>query len=109
MRAQHTKGFCHGQLESPHSRAAVATLAVPTAIVPAARAADLLPPPPQLEPLRGPVDDSGFYLRGDVGVGINNGYGLSSTFATGATLASLGAWDGPLNIGDSGVFDFGVG
>jgi opacity protein-like surface antigen len=96
-----------GSLKALTLAGAVAMLAVPTALVPAARAADLLPPPP---PLPAPVaEDSGFYLRGDVGVGINNGYGLSSTFATGATLAGLGAWDGPVNIGDSGVFDIGVG
>ena len=37
--------------------------------VPAAHAADLLPPPPQLEPYPEPIESSGWYLRGDVGVG----------------------------------------
>jgi opacity protein-like surface antigen len=100
-----------GSLKALTLAGAVAMLAVPTAFVPAVHAADLLPPPPQLEPppLRGPIEESGFYLRGDVGVGINEASGLNSTFGTGATLASLGAWDGPVNVGDSGVFDFGVG
>ncbi len=100
-----------GRLKALTLAGAVAILAAPTAVVPAARAADLLPPAPQLEPppLRGPVEDSGFYLRGDVGVGINEASGLHSTFSDGSTLASLGAWDGPVNVGDSGVFDFGAG
>ncbi|HUO54198.1 MAG TPA: outer membrane beta-barrel protein, partial [Rhodoblastus sp.] len=95
-----------GSLKALTLASAVAMLAAP------AFAADLLPPPPQLEPppLRGPIDEvSGFYLRGDVGVGIDAASGLNSTFATGVTLASLGAWDGPVDAGDSGVFDFGVG
>ena len=48
------------------------------------QAADLLPPPPSLEPpmLRGSVEpDSGFYLRGDAGIGIHQIRGTSSTFA----------------------------
>ncbi len=100
-----------GRLKALTLAGAVAILAAPTAVVPAARAADLLPPAPQLEPppLRGPVEDSGFYLRGDVGVGINGASSLNSTFSDGSTLASLGAWDGPVNVGDSGVFDFGAG
>ncbi len=100
-----------GSLKALTLAGAVATLAIPAALVPAAHAADLLPPPPQLEapPLRGPIEDSGFYLRGDVGVGINQGSSLSSTFSDGSTLASLGAWDGPVNVGDSSLIDFGVG
>ncbi|MCI4677186.1 outer membrane beta-barrel protein [Rhodoblastus acidophilus] len=100
-----------GSLKALTVASAVAMFALPAAIVPAAHAADLLPPPPQLEPppLRGPIEESGFYLRGDVGVGINEASSLNSTFGTGATLASLGAWDGPVNVGDSGVIDFGVG
>ncbi len=38
----------------------------------AARAADLLPPPPPPEaPIAAPVEFSGWYLRGDVGVGVS--------------------------------------
>jgi opacity protein-like surface antigen len=100
-----------GGLKALTLAGAIAMLAAPIVVVPAARAADLLPPAPQQEPppLRGPVDDSGFYLRGDVGVGINAASGLNSTFGDGSTLASLNQWDGPVNVGDSGVFDFGVG
>jgi opacity protein-like surface antigen len=76
-----------------------------------ALAADLLPPAPSLdEPLRGAiVEESFFYLRGDVGVGINQASGLRSTFGTGQTLADLGAWDGPVNVGDSTLIGFGAG
>ncbi len=49
-----------------------------------ARAADLLPPAPSVEPLRGAIveesiDPSGWYIRGDVGVAIN-GVSQTSTF-----------------------------
>ena len=83
---------------------------VAVAAIQAAYAADLLPPPPPLEaPLRGPIEESGFYLRGDVGVGLNQASNLRSTFGTGVTLADLGAWDGPVNVGDSGLVGIGVG
>jgi len=83
---------------------------VAVAAVQAAHAADLLPPPPPLEaPLRGPIEDFGFYLRGDVGVGLNEASGLHSTFGTGVTLADLGAWDGPVNVGDSSLVGIGAG
>ncbi|WP_298428988.1 outer membrane beta-barrel protein [Rhodoblastus sp.] len=100
-----------GSLKALTLAGAVAMLAITTAPISAAHAADLLPPAPQLEPppLRGPIDDSGFYLRGDVGVGMNEASNLNSTFATGATLASLGAWDGPVNVGDSTIIGFGFG
>lgn len=76
----------------------------------AAQAADLLPPPPPIEaPLRGPIEESGFYLRADVGVGINQASNLRSTFGTGQTLADLGAWDGPVNVGDSALMGLGAG
>ena len=45
---------------------------------PAAHAADLLPPAPQLEPSSGPLESSGWYLRGDVGVGINSSTSLTN-------------------------------
>ncbi len=81
------------------------------AAIQGAQAADLLPPPPPIEapPLRGALDDSGFYLRADVGVGINNASDLRSTFGTGQTLANLGAWDGPVNVADSALVGLGVG
>ncbi len=75
-----------------------------------AHAADLLPPAPQVEPpmLRGSMEDSGFYLRADVGVGANSASKLRSTFPN-ATLASLGAWDGPVSVEDSALMGVGVG
>ena len=51
------------------------------AAVPAAYAADLLPPPPQLEPYPEPMESSGWYLRGDVGVGDTMQGKVSSSFA----------------------------
>ncbi len=78
-----------------------------------AQAADLLPPPPPIEApqLRGPVEDpNGFYLRADVGVGINNSYNLRSTYGDGySTTASLGSWEGGAGLGDSTLIDLGVG
>jgi len=78
----------------------------------AARAADLLPPPPiEAPPLRGPVIDEpgGFYLRTDVGVGINAASNLRSTYGDGSTEASLGAYEGPVGVGDSALVGIGAG
>jgi opacity protein-like surface antigen len=61
------------------------------ALAPAAVAADLLPPPPPLEPLPpAPAEFSGWYLRGDVGGGIN------------ANTPSLGVSPDPLATGIAG-------
>lgn len=56
-----------------------------------ASAADLLPPPPVLDaPLRGAiVESSGFYLRGDVGVGIAGSTKLRQSFDAGFTVPGL--------------------
>ncbi|MGO9390296.1 outer membrane protein [Rhodoblastus sp.] len=87
----------------------IAGVVVMAALAPAL-AADLPPAPPLEEPLRGAIDEeSGFYLRGDVGVGINQASRLNSTFGTGQTLADLGAWDGPVNVGDSTLAGIGAG
>lgn len=43
-------------------------------------AADLLPPAPQLPPYAAPLEVSGWYLRGDVGVGIASLRSVTSTF-----------------------------
>lgn len=84
------------------------------AIAPAS-AADLLPPPPHIEPAPIIVETSGWYLRGDVGVGINQMSSLRSSFSS-VDLAGA-AWpppglvmtNGNNAIGDSAVIDFGVG
>jgi opacity protein-like surface antigen len=78
----------------------------------AAQAADLLPPPPiEAPPLRGAVVDEpgGFYLRADAGLANTNATNLRSTFADGTTLATLGATDGPVSVGDSGILGLGAG
>jgi opacity protein-like surface antigen len=82
------------------------------AVGPAA-AADLLPPAPPLEAPVMSVDTSGWYLRGDVGVGVNQMSGLRSTFAA-TDLAGNPTVIPPLSrvatsIGDSAVIDIGVG
>jgi len=61
------------------------------ALAPAAVAADLLPPPPAMEPPPPPmVEFNGFYLRGDVGGGIN------------ATRPNLGISPDPIAAGVAG-------
>ena len=78
-----------------------------------ALAADLLPPPPPVEaPVLAPAADmSGWYLRGDVGVGINQMSSLRSTLQPtnalggGAPAISTAYSD----LGDSGLIGIGVG
>ncbi len=75
-----------------------------------ARAADLLPAPPMVEPLRGSIlveQDSGFYLRGDVGVGINE-ITTSSTFLNSAVTVPGFGYD-KTDIGASALIGFGAG
>lgn len=74
----------------------------------AASAADLLPPPPMMEPLPPPVDFGGWYLRGDVGVGINQLSGLRSTFDNPLVVIPALAFD-QQSIGDSVIIGGGVG
>ncbi len=78
-----------------------------------ALAADLLPPPPPVEApiVAAAMDTSGWYLRGDVGVGINQMSGLRSTLqpvnlAGGAAPGITTAYS---DLGDSALIDFGVG
>jgi opacity protein-like surface antigen len=74
-------------------------------------AADLLPPPPMLEApmLRGTVgpDTSGWYLRGDVGVGINQIRSATSQFLPGSVVPSF-QYDYK-KLGSSANIGFGVG
>ena len=77
-----------------------------------AAAADLLPPPPPIPaPIPAPLDTSGWYIRADVGVGIDDSYAFRSTLD--ATNPSGGAAP-PIsrvfsNVGGSAIFGLGVG
>ncbi|MFN3891586.1 MAG: outer membrane protein [Beijerinckiaceae bacterium] len=72
-----------------------------------ARAADMLPPPvPQ--PAYVPAEFSGWYLRGDVGVGISGSPDHRSTFAANAP-AIPGFAEVTSNLGDSALVGFGLG
>ena len=73
-----------------------------------ARAADLLPPAPNMEMpmLRGSVEpDSAFYLRGDVGIGINQVGKVTSTFV--GTVP--GFQHDAQSLGDAPFVGFGAG
>lgn len=83
----------------------------------AARAADL-PPPPQFPPPPEVVDTTGWYLRGDVGVGVASSPDIRSTFydGSGATLTGANLDDTvpsfarvQQSIGDSAFVDLGIG
>lgn len=82
-----------------------------------ARAADLPPAPSYLPPPEA-VDTSGWYLRGDVGVGIASSPDIRSTFYDGSGAALTGDTLGSTvpsfarvqqSIGDSAFVDLGVG
>lgn len=91
--------------------ASVATLPAVLALQGRVSAADLLPPaPPIEEPLRGAIaEETGFYLRGDLGVANTNASNLNSTYRDGNTLASLGTVEGPVSVGDPFLLGLGVG
>ncbi len=76
----------------------------------AASAADLLPPPPAIEaPIAAPAPDfGGWYLRADVGVGINTISGLRSSFAPGF-LVDNPLFDPSSKLSDSMIIGAGVG
>ena len=78
----------------------------------AAHAADLLPPPPPIEapPLRGAVveEPSGFYLRGDIGLGISEMGTTRSSFDD-PTVAVPDARIDHAEIGDSTFVGVGLG
>jgi opacity protein-like surface antigen len=75
--------------------------------IPAAHAADLLPPVPELEPYMAPVESSGWYLRGDVGVGTTMLGKVSSSFSALNTPPST-KFD-QAELGDSAFVDLGFG
>ncbi|WP_294536966.1 outer membrane beta-barrel protein [uncultured Rhodoblastus sp.] len=91
--------------------ASVAAIAGSQTVGGGARAADLLPPaPPIEEPLRGAiVEETGFYLRGDLGVANANASNLQSTYRDGQTVASLSTIEGPASVGDPLLLGLGVG
>ncbi len=87
-------------------RAGVASLAVTVAAPTLAHAADLLPPPPPVyAPPPSPVFDGAVYLRGDVGVGINDLRTRPSTFDSYVPDARFEN----SSFSDSPVIDIGVG
>ncbi|HEY4925832.1 MAG TPA: porin family protein [Roseiarcus sp.] len=74
-----------------------------------ARAADLLPPPPPMEPA--PLEYSGWYLRGDVGVGVQTGninLNLSPNPLIGLPADAFNSFYNP-SISAAALFDVGVG
>ncbi len=73
-----------------------------------ARAADLLPPPLPPPPAPPPPDFSGWYLRGDVGVGANQISDVTSTF-TDPTVAVPAPMFNAYSIGDAAFAGAGVG
>lgn len=95
-----------GELLMGRSFALLLAAAIAAGASASARAADLLPPPPMEPPP--PQDFGGWYLRGDVGVGINQLSGLRSTFADPTVLVPAPMFNGA-SIGDSAFVGAGVG
>ncbi len=96
------------------SKALILATVVAVGASSAAFGADLLPPPPPLEPI--PVDvGGGWYLRGDVGVGAVQMSSWRSTLQpydeTGQSLATSGNYFAPAfsSIGDQAFAGVGVG
>ncbi|HEY8579921.1 MAG TPA: outer membrane beta-barrel protein [Beijerinckiaceae bacterium] len=90
-------------------KALVAAGLVAAAYTSSAVAADLLPPPP---PLASPAavvapDFSGWYLRGDVGVGASFAPKSTSTFAPGLTPPGFGFYQS--DLADAAFVGLGVG
>jgi opacity protein-like surface antigen len=87
------------------------------ALARSAGAADLLPPAPALEPPPAEVEFNGWYLRGDVGLGVNAGTSKAAVSPdplaagiAGGTLdtAATNTFYNP-TISSSGIFDLGFG
>jgi opacity protein-like surface antigen len=89
-------------------RAVALTAVAVAALTSAASAADRLPPPPAMEapPPAFSEGSSGWYLRGDVGVGVNSSSGFSSnaSIAPGFTNEYYNN-----NLSESAIIDAGVG
>ena len=92
---------------------AAAVLAAGTALsANAANAADLLPPPPALDgPLRGSiVADSGFYVRGDLGIALNTtAKGSSTSTNSGAAFTPPNLSYDETTITSGPIFGVGAG
>jgi opacity protein-like surface antigen len=76
-----------------------------------AKAADLLPPAPAVEPAPAPAEFSGWYLRGDIGIGVNmTTPKLKDTPnpLVGLPADAFNSFSNP-TISGSGLFDIGVG
>src|SRR5579872_7351876 len=88
-------------------RAVIVAGAVAIGAMGAAHAADLdLPPPPPVEaPPPPPV--SGWYLRGDVGVGINSINNVNSSFDS--NFVVTGDEFDSRSVGDAAILGFGAG
>jgi opacity protein-like surface antigen len=86
------------------------------ALVRSAAAADLLPPPPALEPPPpAAAEFSGWYLRGDLGLGVSatsaNIVQTPDTIAANPSIYDTAATEGSHNssLSAAGIFDLGVG
>jgi opacity protein-like surface antigen len=91
------------------SIALILAAAVAAGVSASAHAADLLPPPPpMIEAPPPPVDYGGWYLRGDVGVGIYDMSNLRSTFDNPLAVVPGLAFD-QQSLGDSFIIGAGVG
>lgn len=89
------------------SRALIAAATLVIGASSGAFAADLLPPPPPIAPPP-PVDYGGWYLRGDVGVAINQLSNLRSTLDNPTFVVPFPTFD-QQSIGDSTILGLGVG
>ena len=79
--------------------------------VASAAAADLLPPPPIPAPIPAPLDTSGWYIRADVGAGVDDSYSFRSTLQpTNPLGGNAPAFSRVFSsVGDFGIIGFGVG
>jgi opacity protein-like surface antigen len=91
-----------------HLKALALASVTVVALAGAASAADLLPPPPPLEPPPPIVsaDMGGWYLRGDVGVGVSSNASITSDAAIPAGGSSSYYND---SMSEAALFDIGVG